>query len=231
MVSPRSRRSTSSADRRRRTPKPRNSGTRIRQPFAASVSWFPHAGIEREPVKEYEGAPPPGFRGGGDLDVAESSDAWHRCSPNVRLKPDATDARARRRPGRRLGAAAAHEEFGGRRNLALEAQVDGPDAVHLAAMPDHAQERHRTRLLAAAAVRDHLRGGRIRQRRKRIVAERVRISDGLHDFGLRRERLEARLTLAGIGHAFGPGTLTELGIGHVRPQLAVAANIGRRLEE
>src|ERR1700704_5460987 len=96
------------------------------------------------------------------------------------------------------GAAPAHEKLGRRRNLSLEAQIHRADAVHLAAMLQDAQQRRGPRLLAAAAVRDHLLRARFRQRRKRIVTERERVGDGLHDCGLRRQFLESRLTLARI---------------------------------
>ena len=50
----------------------------MRQPFAASVSCGSHMhGIERKAVNEYEGAPPGGRGDGGDVDVTESSEAWH----------------------------------------------------------------------------------------------------------------------------------------------------------
>src|SRR2546423_11484586 len=113
--------------------------------------------------------------------------------------------------------ASAHEEFGGRWDLAFETEIDGADAVHLTAVLQDAEQRRRLCLLAAAAVRDHFLRARFRQRRKRIVAERERVSDSLHDFGLRRELLEGGLALAGIRNAFPARALAKLRIGDVAP--------------
>src|SRR5580765_2533491 len=57
----------------------------------------------------------------------------------------------------RTAAPASHEELGRWRNEPLEPQIDSADAVHLAAVGDHAQKGGGARLLASATVGDHLR--------------------------------------------------------------------------